>query len=183
MKPFDRIKNFFAAVSLNRWPVVFVILAAGLGAVFAYLVYVYPSAAMGPEQPIAFSHRVHAGIKGIDCRFCHPYVESSTYPGVPEVQKCLFCHDHIIAGHPEIRKEHAYFDTDTPTPWRRVNYLPEHVMFNHQRHIKKDVACASCHGQVEEKDRLKGKAFKMGFCLECHRAEEANLDCWLACHN
>lgn len=183
MRPFEAVRKIAGVFAANLWPVFLMLLLAVLAGVFAYMVYVYPSSGMGPAQPIAFSHRVHAGVKDIDCRFCHPYVERSSQPGLPETQKCLFCHDHIIAEHPEIKKEHMYFDTDTPTPWRKVNYLPEHVMFNHQRHIRKDVECASCHGRVEARDRLSGENFKMGFCLQCHRKEGATVDCWLACHN
>jgi hypothetical protein len=99
------------------------------------------------------------------------------------VEKCLYCHKHIIANHPEIKKEHRYFDTKTSTPWVKVNYLPEHVFFNHERHIKKEIVCEQCHGKVETIDRLKGVEFKMGFCIACHKEKKANLDCWLACHN
>lgn len=153
-----------------------------LTGLFLYFFYAEPAIDMGPEQPIAFSHRIHAGVKRIDCEFCHPYVRRSTFPGIPPVEKCLFCHAYIIAGHPEIRKEHQYFNTNTPTPWRKANYLPEHVLFNHQRHIKKKIVCKDCHGAVEAMDRIKGVRFKMEFCRECHLAKQANLDCWLACH-
>jgi hypothetical protein len=138
---------------------------------------------MGPEQPIAFSHRVHSGHKEIQCQFCHPYVGRSRHPGIPSVEKCLFCHRYIIANHPEIKKEHWYYNTKTPTPWRKVNYLAEHVIFNHKRHIKKQILCAECHGEVETMDRIKGVNFKMVFCIECHLEKKANVDCWLACHN
>jgi hypothetical protein len=150
---------------------------------FLYFFYISPATGIGPEQPIAFSHRLHAGHKAIDCRFCHPYVERSIHPGLPPVEKCLYCHNYIIAGHPEIRKEHNYYNTQTPTPWRKVYYVPEHVLFNHQRHIKREIACESCHGEVRQMDRLKDHRFKMGFCVACHREKGANLDCWLACHN
>jgi len=99
------------------------------------------------------------------------------------LEKCLYCHNFIIPNHPEIRKEHKYFDTKTPTPWKKVFYVPEHVMFNHERHIKKEIACEACHGDVAGTDRLKRHEFKMGFCIQCHRKEKANLDCWLSCHN
>ena len=110
-------------------------------------------------------------------------VDRSKHPGIPPVEKCLYCHKYIIAGHPQIQKEHRYFNTNTPTPWRKVNYLAEHVVFNHQRHIKKDIACESCHGRIETMDRIQGVHFMMGFCIGCHREKKANLDCWLACHN
>ncbi|MCJ7683436.1 MAG: cytochrome c family protein [Desulfobacteraceae bacterium] len=150
---------------------------------FFYSYYTAPAMDIGPVQPIAFSHRVHAGVKQIQCEFCHPYVRRSAFPGIPPVEKCLYCHKYIIANHPEIKKEHYYFDTKTPTPWRKANYLPEHVFFNHQRHIKKELVCQECHGRVEAMDRIKGVNFKMGFCIECHKKKKANLDCWLACHN
>jgi hypothetical protein len=150
---------------------------------FLYYFYVSPAFSIGPEQPIPFSHRLHAGVKEIQCQFCHPYVSRSINPGIPPVEKCLYCHDHIISQHPQILKEHRYFNTQTSTPWVKVNYLPEHVLFNHQRHIRKEIECRQCHGVIRAMDRIKGKRFKMGFCVECHREKKANVDCWLSCHS
>jgi predicted CXXCH cytochrome family protein len=150
---------------------------------FLYFFYASPATSIGPEQPISFSHRLHAGVKQIQCQFCHPYVGRSINPGVPPVEKCLFCHNYIIAKHPEIQKEHDYFNSGTPIPWRKVFYLPEHVLFNHERHIKMQVQCAQCHGEVAGMDRLKTRRFQMGFCVQCHREKNANLGCWLACHS
>ena len=75
-----------------------------------YFYYVYPGQGMGPKQPISFSHRVHAGVKAINCRFCHPYVERSEHAGLPEMEKCFFCHKYIIPTHQEILKEKEYFE-------------------------------------------------------------------------
>lgn len=150
---------------------------------FLWLFYSAPHLNIGPEQPIPFSHRVHAGVKEISCRFCHPYVEQSTHPGIPPVEKCLYCHEYIIPKHPEILKEHNYFNSNTPTPWRKVNYMPEHVFFNHQRHLERNFECEECHDAVETKDRLQTNRFRMGFCITCHTENNANKDCWLACHN
>ena len=167
----------------NREPIFWSLCCAVLILIFLSLFYVRPGANIGPEQPIAFSHRIHAGVKEIQCRFCHPYVARSKFPGIPPVEKCLYCHDYIISNHPEIQKEHQYFNSKTPIPWVKVNFMPEHVIFNHKRHIKKDVDCRECHGDVETMDRLKDADFEMGFCIHCHKAKDANLDCWLACHN
>jgi len=175
-KALDSLGRNKAPLILSGLCVLFVLL-------FLYYFYIPPAADIGPEQPIAFSHQVHAGVKKISCEFCHPYVERSKHPGIPPVEKCLYCHKYIIANHPQIKKEHVYFNTRTPTPWRKANYLAEHVVFNHERHIKKQIACPECHGAVETMDRIKGVNFKMGFCIECHQKKEANLDCWLACHN
>jgi hypothetical protein len=154
-----------------------------LTAAFLIFFYAPPAAWIGPKQPIAFSHRIHAGVKKIDCWFCHPYANRSIFPGIPQVEKCLFCHKYIITNHPEIQKEHRYFNTNTPTPWVKVTYLPEHVFFNHERHIRKNIACQECHGPVETMDRLPRTRFQMGFCVKCHRERKANVGCWLACHN
>jgi hypothetical protein len=167
----------------NKGLILISILSFSIAVVFVYLFYFFPYADLGPQQPISFSHHVHAGVKEIQCQFCHPYVARSHFPGIPPVEKCLYCHNYIIVDHPEIQKEHRYFDTRTPTPWVKVNYVPEFVFFNHERHIRKELACQECHGKVETMDRLKGVDFQMGFCVACHREKKANLDCWLACHN
>jgi len=185
-KPMKLLTAFGETVSSlakNAAPLFWSGLSILLALCFLYLFYIYPAAGLGPEQPIPFSHRVHASVKAIDCQFCHPYVGRSIHPGLPPVEKCLYCHNYIIAKHPWIKKEHEYFDSHTPTPWRKVFYLPEHVLFNHQRHIKKEIKCQECHGQIETMDRIRGERFKMGFCVECHTRKEANLGCWLACHS
>jgi len=102
-------------------------------AAFIYVFWEWPTRGLGPEQPIPFSHNVHSGVKQIQCQYCHPYVAYSNFPGIPPVEKCLHCHNYIIKKHPWIQKEHKYFNTQTSTPWVKVNYIPEHVLFNHQR--------------------------------------------------
>lgn len=175
----ETLLNLWANRGPLFWTTVTVLLTLG----FLLFFYTPPQAWVGPAQPIAFSHQLHAGVKNIQCEFCHPYVGRSIHPGLPPVEKCLYCHDYIIPNHFEIQKEHAYFDSNTPTPWRKAFYLAEHVVFNHERHIKKEIQCESCHGEVQKMDRIRGKRFLMGFCLDCHRQKNANLDCWLACHS
>jgi len=166
----------------NRAAVFITAASALFIAAFLYLYSVQPED-IGPQQPIPFSHNVHNGIKEIQCQFCHPYVAYSNFPGIPPVEKCLYCHNYIIVKFPWIQKEHDYFNTRTPTPWVKVNYIPEHVFFNHQRHINSKIACEECHGDVKTLQRLPEKVWRMGVCVECHRAKKVNVDCWLACHN
>ncbi|NIQ38976.1 MAG: cytochrome c family protein [Proteobacteria bacterium] len=147
-----------------------------------YLYYVYPHQTLGPKQPIYFSHRVHSGVKQISCRFCHPFVDRSKNAGIPAVEKCLFCHRYIVSQHPQILRVKWHYESKTPIPWVRIFYLPDHAQFNHQRHIAKEIDCVVCHGNVKNMDRLMPVEFKMGFCIECHKREKAELDCWLACH-
>lgn len=151
---------------------------------FLYLFFVQLQGSVGPEQPIPFSHRLHAGVKAIDCRFCHPFVARSAKAGIPAVGKCLYCHNYIIRKHPWIQEEHRYYDTDEPVPWKRLFIVGDHVQFRHQPHIMlHGFECSECHGAVETMDRLPYHEFKMGFCIDCHRRNNASVACWLACHN
>ena len=176
-------RKYKISLALNKAAIFWTLILVALTVGSLYLIYTPPGKSIGAEQPIPFSHQLHAGVKNIQCRFCHPYVDSSVHPGIPPVEKCLYCHNYIIARHPEIQKEHRYYNTGTPTPWVKANYLAEHVLFNHQRHIKKDIQCQQCHGAVETMDRIKGRYFYMEFCIQCHREKKVNLGCWLACHS
>lgn len=167
-------------LSWQYWLIVSMLLMA----VMLYLYYGYPGQGIGPEQPIPFSHRVHAGVKRINCRFCHPFVSRSQRAGIPSLEKCFFCHKYIIPMHPQLVKEKEHFDQGRPVPWRRLYFVPDYVKFRHPPHIvlgKLD--CAVCHGPVETMDRLRPVNFQMGFCIGCHRKMKAQLDCWLACHH
>jgi len=166
----------------GNW-VLALLLVAILFGMMVYLYYVYPHRAIGRVQPIYFSHRVHAGVKEISCRFCHAYVDRSQNAGIPPVGQCLFCHRYIIPKHPQIVKERGHYDTKTPVPWVRVFYIPDYVKFNHQPHIQNNINCVSCHGDVKRFDRLVSVDFNMAFCIECHKQRKAQLDCWLACHH
>ncbi|QMU56295.1 MAG: hypothetical protein GKS04_03870 [Candidatus Mycalebacterium zealandia] len=157
----------------------------------------------GPEQPILFSHKIHAGDNKIDCRTCHSYVDVSTHPGIPSVQKCMGCHSQIrgrdveykaddgtvinIRG--EIAKVREYWDRKEPIPWIKVSPMAEYVQFNHKRHIKQGIECVTCHGEVEKMDVVrKTERLNMGFCISCHEQnardeyhEKQLKDC-LTCH-
>lgn len=149
-----------------------------------YLFYIYPGQDIGPRQPIYFSHRVHAGVKEINCRFCHPYVERSMHAGLPAMEKCFFCHEYIIPLHPQIQEERRHLETGTPVPWVKVYILPDFVKFRHLPHIQwGKLDCTQCHGDVKTMDRLRTVDFQMGFCINCHKEKNAQLDCWLACHH
>lgn len=168
------------ALGAKRW--LWVLVGGVLTSATLYMYYVFPQRGVGVEQPIYFSHRIHAGVKQISCRFCHPFADRSPKAGIPELQKCFFCHDHIIPEHPQIQKERRHLENDIPVPWVRVYYVPDHAHFSHEPHIRMGIDCAICHGDVAKWDRLGRVDFKMGFCVGCHRSLGAQLDCWLACH-
>ncbi len=137
-----------------------------------------------PVQPIAFSHKIHAGDNDIPCLYCHIYANKSRVAGVPSVQRCMGCHKVIKTDSPKIQKLTHYWESGEPIPWIKVHNLPDHVYFTHKRHVKAGVECQSCHGDVEEMDVIARVAsLKMGWCLRCHMNEEVKngKDCW-TCH-
>jgi hypothetical protein len=150
-----------------------------------------PTRRAGPalEQPIAFSHKLHAGTLGMDCAYCHSTTDQSAVANIPSVATCMGCHQYVKADRPEIQKLAAYFAKGQTIPWKNVHDLPDHVYFSHKRHVKKGIACATCHGDVRSMEVVYPvHTLSMGFCVTCHKqnnaemvANNAALDCW-TCH-
>jgi predicted CXXCH cytochrome family protein len=141
----------------------------------------YPGG-LGPRQPIPFSHRLHAGTKGISCFFCHPGAMHTARAGVPPLETCLLCHSRIIVDYPEIVKLRAAYDERQPIQWARVNTLPDFVFFDHEVHVRAGFDCSQCHGDVAGMDRVwLVSDFQMGFCVQCHRDNGFSHDCFI-CH-
>ncbi|WP_367618941.1 cytochrome c3 family protein [Pelotalea chapellei] len=164
-------------------PAVVSLLVLLLGFLAALVLYgvVYPTY-LGVRQPIPFSHRVHVYTKHISCMMCHSQVATSARAGIPPLQTCLLCHERIIRTHPYIVKLREHFQQGKPVIWERVNWVPEFVYFNHSMHINKGIDCGICHGDVSMMDRVVPKQeFQMGFCIECHRRNNATHDC-MGCH-
>lgn len=133
-------------------------------------------------QPIAFPHTTHAGRLGLACNFCHESVDKGRQAGVPPVSKCLSCHETIAVDRPEIVKLRAYRERGEPIRWQRLHTLPGFIYFSHKRHIKAELACAACHGDIAAMPEVKRvRSLKMGWCVTCHRARGASRDC-ATCH-
>lgn len=145
-----------------------------------------------PEQPIKFSHKIHAGDNEIACQYCHNSVEKSRHAGIPTVNVCMNCHKGIGSGaetgDKEISKIHQaagfnfkkgiYEGPQNPIKWIKVHNLPDHVYFNHSQHVvvgKQD--CANCHGDVKKMTVVEQKApLTMKWCIECHRKTEVAME-------
>ncbi len=135
-----------------------------------------------PEQPIAFSHRLHSGGYEIACLYCHRNAERGRHAGIPDIKTCQACHQFIASDRPEIQKVLGYWERREPIPWVRVHDLPDHVYFPHRMHLRAGVDCRHCHGEVAAMERLtRVVSLKMGWCLGCHRDNQASIDCW-TCH-
>jgi hypothetical protein len=110
---------------------------------------------------------------GIDCRYCHTSVETSSFANIPPTKTCMNCHSQIWVTSPYLEPVRASFRTGQSLEWVRVHNLPDFVYFNHGIHIKKGVGCETCHGRL---DRMPGiwqvNTLQMEWCLGCHRAPE-----------
>ena len=134
------------------------------------------------EQPIAFPHNKHAGNLNLQCTKCHVYVEKSRFAGIPAMKICMECHENAPSQTPEVDKLKNYWKRQEPIPWVKIHNVPSHVYFSHKRHIKAGVQCESCHGDMTVVTTVKRvRSFEMGFCVSCHRANNAPQDCW-TCH-
>jgi hypothetical protein len=124
-----------------------------------------------PAQPIAFSHKLHAGDNKVPCLYCHYGARSSRHAGIPSSSVCMNCHGLLekqTVGI-ELFKEAAQLDRPL-VAWVKVHNLPDFVYFNHSRHVLSGVACQSCHGEVEKMQRIEQVTpLTMGWCLTCHR--------------
>jgi hypothetical protein len=135
-----------------------------------------------PGQPIAFSHKLHIGNVGLECSDCHQYADRSPHAGVPAVSVCAECHEEVAADRPEVMKLMAFWKDKEPVPWNKVHSLGWHAVFTHKRHVKAAVDCSYCHGQVKAMGTVRQvRSLDMGWCVSCHRANNAPTDCWI-CH-
>lgn len=128
---------------------------------------------MEKQQPVQFSHKHHVGDDGIDCRYCHTAVETSSSAGIPPTQTCMNCHTQIWSDSPYLEPVRASYRDNKPIEWERVHDLPEYAYFNHSIHIAKGVGCSTCHGQIDNMPAVyQENTLQMEWCLSCHREPE-----------
>jgi len=136
----------------------------------------YTYAGVARMQPVPFSHQHHVAGLGIDCRYCHTSVESSSFAGIPPTKTCMNCHSQIWTNAPMLEPVRESYRTGKSLVWTRVNRLPDFVYFDHSIHVNKGVGCNSCHGPVEKMPLMYNYAsLQMEWCLNCHRAPEKFL--------
>jgi hypothetical protein len=135
-----------------------------------------------PSQPIPFSHNIHVNQLGLDCRYCHSFVDVSGHSNVPSSNTCWNCHQHVQRESPKLEPlhramnpQHPHYD-GKPIEWVRVHRLPDFAYFDHSAHVNRGISCQSCHGDVDRMEVVyQENSLSMGWCLECHRAPEQHL--------
>ena len=129
-----------------------------------------------PTQPVPYSHKLHAGDLGIDCRYCHTSIERSQEANIPPTQTCMNCHTTILPDSDRLAPIRESFATGKPIQWVRVHMLPEYAYFPHNVHLRAGIGCASCHGNVAAMEEVEQKRpLSMGWCLDCHRNPDMHL--------
>ncbi len=160
--------------------VVFIVAAVGFKAVINGLFSIGVQQGYAPKQPIAFSHKIHAGQYEIDCKYCHTGVMKGKSANIPSPNICMNCHNQIkqgtITGEGEIAKLVKAYETNTPIEWVRIHNLPDLAYFNHAQHVNVGgVECQTCHGPVETMDVVRQHSLlTMGWCIDCHRKTDVN---------
>ncbi len=129
-----------------------------------------------PSQPIAFSHKLHAGQYKINCNYCHTGVYKSKTANIPSTNICMNCHNTIRQESPEIQKLYEAIRTGRPIEWVRVHNLPDLAYFNHSQHTKVGgIQCQQCHGPIETMEVVQQYSpLTMGWCITCHRETAVN---------
>ncbi|WP_229364428.1 cytochrome c3 family protein [Fibrella aestuarina] len=129
-----------------------------------------------PKQPIAYSHKLHAGQYKIDCNYCHTGVNKGKSATIPSANICMNCHGVIKKESPEIQKIYTAIEQNKPIEWIRVHNLPDLAYFNHAQHVNVgNVQCQSCHGEIEKMEVVEQRSsLTMGWCIDCHRKTEVN---------
>jgi hypothetical protein len=197
--------GLFTAYAKNQFLVfVSAILFLLVSAYFAYgyLMQIGIDQGYEPVQPIHYSHRIHAGDNGIDCKYCHSSARVSKHAGIPSLNVCMNCHKNISeVAETTATEEHskAFYDAQIaklydavgwdkslqkytgktkPVKWVRIHNLPDHVYFNHSQHVTvAGVECQTCHGPVQEYEFQKQFApLTMGWCINCHRETNVKVE-------
>lgn len=190
---FDGSKKWLIRNKIVTALIVIFILAFGASTLWDTLLGVGVYEGYAPEQPIKFSHKIHAGDNAINCVYCHSSAEKGKHSGIPSVNVCMNCHRGIqqgkVYGTEEIAKIYdaagwnpetgAYEKPEKPIQWVRIHNLPDHVYFNHSQHVVVGkVECQTCHGEVQETGypMLQAKPLTMGWCINCHRETNVKME-------
>ncbi len=136
----------------------------------------YTDVGYRPQQPVPFSHRLHAGELELDCRYCHAQVERSAVASVPPTQVCMNCHQLVVRDSPELAVIRDSVANDQPVEWLRVHKVPDYAYFDHSLHLRAGVGCSSCHGDIRSMEVVtQMEPLSMGWCLDCHRNPDPHL--------
>ena len=167
--------------SLNNLPLIAALAGGAVttGAVLGIWYYLSPKnlvVGYAPTQPVPYSHRLHVGQLGLDCRYCHANIEKAAKAMIPPTQVCMGCHAVVKTDSAKLANIRQSWETGLPVEWVQVHKLPDHAYFDHSAHLAAGVGCVTCHGRIDQMDVVRAETpLSMGWCLECHRDPQPNL--------
>jgi hypothetical protein len=148
----------------------------GVAGVTYYFTPKYTRVGYMPKQPVPFDHDLHVAQLGMDCRYCHSFVERSDFSNIPTTQTCMNCHRQILPDDPKLTPVRESWETGKPVRWVRIHELPDFAYFSHQAHVNRGISCVSCHGNVNHmREVWQHEPESMGWCLNCHRNPELQI--------
>jgi hypothetical protein len=170
---FPKVTNWIPLQLALAGPMLGVLVVCG---VWYYGSPEYTDVGYRPVQPVPYSHELHVGELGLDCRYCHASVEVSHVANIPPTQVCMNCHKLVLKDSDKLEPLRESLRTGEPIRWLRVHKLPDYAYFNHSVHVGAGVGCASCHGRVDEMEEVSQvKPLSMSWCLSCHRNPAPHL--------
>ncbi len=153
--------------------------ATGAGVALGVTIYFtpkYTSVGYQPVQPVPFSHNIHAGQLGLDCRYCHNGVEKSWFANLPGASTCMNCHSVVLKDDPRLQIVRDSAANNTPINWVQIHRVPDYVYFSHQVHVTRGISCVECHGRIDQMDEVRrAESLSMKFCLNCHRDPASHI--------
>lgn len=150
--------------------------AVAAGGIWYYFSPEYTDVGYRPVQPVPYSHEIHVGKLGLDCRYCHFSVESSPVAAIPPTETCMNCHRLVLQGSEKLAPIRDSAASGRRMQWVRVHKTPDYAYFDHSAHVNKGVGCVSCHGRVDQMEVVtQMEPLSMGWCLACHRNPEEHL--------
>jgi hypothetical protein len=166
-----------SANTLSRVTILGAVFILGAVSTVLYVLYRAPYLTeqnVAREQPVPFSHKHHVSGLGIDCRYCHTSVETSSFAGIPPTETCMSCHSQLWTNAEILEPVRSSLQSGKAIHWVRVNDVPDYVYFNHSIHVNKGIGCETCHGRVDQMPLTwRAQPLQMGWCLDCHRHPES----------
>jgi len=168
--------------SLNKLPMLLGAVGTVVPAILVVVVWYYVTpkhfqVGYQPTQPVPYSHRLHVGQMGMDCRYCHANVEVSAKAMIPPTQVCMGCHAMVKTDSARLAPVRASFESGKPVEWVHIHHEPGYVFFDHSAHLAVGVGCVTCHGRIDRMEVVRDElpVTSMGWCIECHRDPKPNL--------
>jgi hypothetical protein len=178
----DGDNRFYFPKWFNRAWILLILPGAVLAPAYALGMFYYATSpktvtvGYEPKQPVPYSHALHAGKLGMDCRYCHLGVDKAAHASIPATETCMTCHKAIATKRESLQLVRNSYVSGEPIPWVRIHKVPDYAYFNHSAHVTRGVGCVECHGRIDKMEVVSQFGdLSMGWCLDCHRNPEPHL--------